>query len=48
MAHDLTGKTRDTIADLSALEREIDQLVYALYGLTPEEIQIVKGAAKGK
>jgi hypothetical protein len=23
-----------------------DQLVYALYGLTPEEIQIVEGAAK--
>jgi len=26
---------------VSALEREIDQLVYALYGLTLEEIQIV-------
>jgi hypothetical protein len=23
-----------------------DELVYALYGLTPEEIQIVEGAAK--
>ena len=33
-------------ADMSALEREIDRLVYALYGLTPEEIQIVEGAAK--
>jgi hypothetical protein len=31
---------------VSAWEREIDQLVYALYGLTPEEIQIVEGAAK--
>ncbi len=30
-------------SDTSALEREIDQHVYALYGLTPEEIQIVEG-----
>ena len=29
-----------------ALEREIDELVYALYGLTPEEIKIVEGATK--
>jgi len=28
------------------LERQIDQLVYALYGLTPEEIQIVEEAGK--
>jgi len=28
------------------LEREIDELVYALYGLTPDEIKIAKGAAK--
>ena len=27
-------------------ERELDLLVYALYGLTPDEIQIVEGAAK--
>ncbi len=33
---------RDTEVDASALEREIDQLVYALYGLTPEEIKIVE------
>ena len=26
--------------------REIDQQVYALYGLTPEEIKIVEGASK--
>ena len=32
---------RDADADTSALEREIDQLVYALYGLTPEEIKLV-------
>jgi len=39
----LSAKQRDAGADVSALEREIDELVYALYGLTPEEIQIVEG-----
>ena len=29
-----------------AVERELDELVYALYGLTPEEIKIVEGTAK--
>jgi len=28
------------------LEREIDRHVYALYGLTEEEIAIVEGTAK--
>ena len=28
----LRAKQRDAEADMSALEREIDQLVYALYG----------------
>jgi hypothetical protein len=27
-------------------EREIDQLVYKLYGLTEEEIKIVEGTSK--
>jgi hypothetical protein len=40
----LAAKQRDTEADTSALEREIDELVYALYALTPEEIQLVEGA----
>lgn len=31
---------------LNPVEREIDQLVYALYGLTPEEIKIVDDATK--
>lgn len=31
---------------VSVLEGETGELVFALYGLTPEEIQIVKGAAK--
>ena len=39
------AKARDASADVSEWEREIDQLVYALYGLTPEEIQIVEGAS---
>jgi hypothetical protein len=40
----LSAKQRDAGADVSALERELDELVYALYGLTPEEIKIVEGA----
>jgi hypothetical protein len=32
--------------DTSALEREIDQQVYALYNLTPEEIAIVEDATQ--
>jgi hypothetical protein len=31
-------------AEIAAIDREIDQLVYRLYGLTPEEIKIVEGA----
>jgi len=38
----LDEKARYVTVDTSALEREIDQLVYALYGLTPEEIEIVE------
>ena len=41
----LAAKQRDAEADVSALEREIDELVYALYGLTPEEIKIVERAS---
>jgi hypothetical protein len=41
----LTAKRRDAEADVSALEREIDQLVYALYGLTADEIKIVEESA---
>jgi hypothetical protein len=42
----LAAKQRDAEADVSALERQIDQLVYGLYGLTPQEIQIVESAAR--
>lgn len=37
---------RNVCATIAALEREIDELVYALYGLTPEEIELVEGATK--
>ena len=40
----LTLKKQNPKADTSALEKEIDQLVYALYNLTPEEIALVEGS----
>ena len=33
-------------ADTSALERKIDNQVYALYGLTPAKVKIVEEPAK--
>ncbi len=39
----LTAKAADPKADTSAPEAEIDRLVYALYGLTEEEIEVVEG-----
>lgn len=42
----LAAKQRDAGADVSALEREIDALVHALYALTPEEIQLVESPAR--
>jgi hypothetical protein len=42
----LAAKQRAAAADVSALEREIDGLVYALYALTPEEIQLVQSTAR--
>jgi hypothetical protein len=39
-------KKKDPAADTTALEREIDHHVYALYGLTPDEIAIVEGTGK--
>lgn len=44
----LAAKQRDAEADTSALEREIDELVYALYALTPEEIKIVENASRAE
>jgi hypothetical protein len=40
------AKKHDPKADTTAWEREIDRLVYELYGLTEEEIAIVEGTAK--
>ncbi|MDP3028900.1 MAG: hypothetical protein Q8O04_05300 [Deltaproteobacteria bacterium] len=42
----LTAKQKDPNADTSALEKQIDEMVSALYGLTPEEIAIVEGTNK--
>jgi hypothetical protein len=39
----LTAKRLNPQADTSALEAEIDRLVYGLYGLKEEEIKIVEG-----
>jgi hypothetical protein len=35
-------------ADTTELEREIDEIVYKLYGLTEEEIKIIKDSVKQK
>lgn len=39
---------QNPLADTSALEAEIDRLVYDLYGLTEEEIRIVEEATASK
>lgn len=39
----LREKSENPSADTTALEAEIDQLVYGLYGLTEEEIKVVEG-----
>ena len=44
----LWNVARDPETDTTALEREIDRLVYQLYDLTPEEIAIVEEATRGK
>ena len=36
-------QTHGCSADTSALETQIDQLVYKLYGLSNEEIEIIEG-----
>ena len=41
----LAAKQNDPKADTNELEAKIDQMVYELYGLTDEEIAIVKGGA---
>ena len=41
----IVEKITDPSADTSALEREIDRLVYGLYGLTEEEIAVIEKGA---
>jgi len=42
----LSIKQRSPRADVSKLEKQIDQMVYKLYGLTEEENKIVEGDTK--
>ncbi|HSN74525.1 MAG TPA: restriction endonuclease, partial [Anaerolineae bacterium] len=42
----LAAKAQNPAADVGALEAEIDQQVYALYGLTAEEIRIMEGEGR--
>ena len=44
--HILVAKWSDPKADTSALELELDEMVYALYDLTKEEIEIVERAGE--
>jgi hypothetical protein len=39
----LSAKEREAEVDVCNLEKELDKLVYSLYGLTQEEIKIVEG-----
>ncbi len=38
----LIKKSENSKADTTALEAQIDQMVYELYGLTEEEIEIIE------
>ena len=38
----LSAKKENPAADTAELEREIDMLVYGLYGLTEEEIGVIE------
>jgi hypothetical protein len=42
----ITAKRREPTADTSVLEKQIDRMVYELYGLTEEEIVIVENSGK--
>jgi hypothetical protein len=42
----LAAKQRDPAADTSEWEREVDQLVYSLYGLTSDEITLIENSAQ--
>ena len=36
-------KNKNSNADVSEIEREIDKIVYGLYGLSEEEVGIIEG-----
>ena len=40
----LAMKNKKPTADVSELERQIDRMVYDLYGLTEEERQVIEGS----
>lgn len=42
----LAAKKSNPLADTTAEEREIDRIVYDLYGLTEDEIKIVEGTSE--
>lgn len=42
----ISAKKENPKADTSQLENGIDQLVYKLYNLTPEEIKIIEDSVK--
>jgi hypothetical protein len=44
----LERKRSNAAVDTTALEQEIDQLVYKLYDLTAEEIAVVEGSTRAK
>lgn len=44
----LENKRQNPNADTTELEREIDEIVYELYGLNEEEIAIIEESVKGK
>ena len=48
MSQILAAKKRNSEMDTAALEWEIDQLVYRLYGLTTEEIAVVEGKSENR
>ena len=43
----LTAKAANPAADVAAQEREIDERVYGLYGLRPDEIRMIEENAQG-
>ena len=42
----LAAKKKNTSADTTKLEKEIDEIVYEIYGLTEEEKTIVEGNSR--